>query len=99
MTEPTTPTGKRLRDDERQHGSGCDDRRAGWCRCGQTENLATIEAEAKALGVAERHSQLRSLLPGLNALLALDAADFGRVIAERPDVYVVLRAFLAEPQP
>lgn len=37
---------------------------------------------------------LRKMLPGIDALLVIDAADAGRVISGRPDVWVVLSAFL-----
>jgi len=89
VTEPTTPTGKRLWDHP--------DVRADYVDgiCGG--DILAIEAEAKVQGVAERYEQLQRLLPGLNALLTLDAASFGRIVSERPDVYVVLRAFLVDP--
>lgn len=37
---------------------------------------------------------LRALLPGLDSLLVLDAVEIASVIARRPDVWVVIRAFL-----
>lgn len=37
---------------------------------------------------------LRKMLPGVDALLVVDAEDAGRVISERPDVWVVLSAYL-----
>ena len=39
--------------------------------------------------------RLREALPGLDALLVLDAATAGRIIAERPDVWAIIRAALA----
>ena len=37
---------------------------------------------------------LRKLLPGIDALLVIDPADVGRIITERPEVWVILSAFL-----
>jgi len=37
---------------------------------------------------------LRKMLPGIDSLLVIDAADAGRVIAGRPDVWVVIAAYL-----
>lgn len=37
---------------------------------------------------------LRKMLPGIDALLVIDAEDAGRVIAGRPEVWVVIAAYL-----
>lgn len=42
---------------------------------------------------------LRQLLPGLDSLLVLDASTFGPIIASRPDVWDIIRAFLVSGIP
>ncbi len=92
MTEPRTPTGKAkwpLLSPEFSESADIKQGRA---------DILAIEAEA-AQQERERPMltiRLKELLPGLPALLALDAAAFGAVIATRPDVWDVLRAFLKE---
>jgi hypothetical protein len=54
-------------------------------------------AAAEREAVALRWRQLHELLPGLSSLLVLDADSAGAVIASRPDVWDVVRAFLADP--
>ena len=43
----------------------------------------------------QERERLLKQLPGLPALLVLDAASFGSIIAARPDVWDILRSFLA----
>lgn len=65
------------------------------------ELVAEIEAEAAAVErarTAEAARMLRILIPGLDALLVLDAASIGRILAGRPDVWDVVRAYLRHPR-
>jgi hypothetical protein len=84
VIEPRTEAGRRLLAHLRDHAPS---------HQALVNAILAIEAEAAA---GPRDEGLREALPGLPALLALDAASFGRVIAERPDVWEILRAALAK---
>ena len=59
-----------------------------------TTMVLAIEAEARASLDEPDAKMLRKMLPGIDSLLVIDAADAGRVIAGRPDVWVVIAAYL-----
>jgi hypothetical protein len=58
---------------------------------GLDSTICAIEAQA---GVGYDVEMLLRMLPGIDALLVLDSASAGRVIAERQDVWTIISAFL-----
>ena len=60
----------------------------------RTYQPATFAAATPAPLDEPDAKMLRKMLPGIDSLLVIDAADAGRVIAGRPDVWVVIAAYL-----
>jgi len=59
-----------------------------------SRSAAQLAREAPAPLDEPDAKMLRKMLPGIDSLLVIDAADAGRVIAGRPDVWVVIAAYL-----